>query len=68
VLDEESAENPEKLFTSPEIEHKDGLDEDEAVVEELLKEEKTDAPSPKMKEITADKWSHLNARPPLWQR
>jgi heat shock protein beta len=64
VLDEESAENPEKLF----MEHTDELDEDEAVVEELPKEEKTDAPSPKMKEITVDKWSHLNARPPLWQR
>ncbi|RXW25137.1 hypothetical protein EST38_g706 [Candolleomyces aberdarensis] len=48
----------------------DNADEEEAVVEDADDEKKTeqpDVPTP-MKNVTVEKWAHLNAQPPLWQR
>ncbi|TFK43547.1 Hsp90 protein-domain-containing protein [Crucibulum laeve] len=44
-------------------------DEDEAIVEEVTKdEEKPEPPAPKMKNVTVEEWVRLNAQAPLWTR
>lgn len=40
--------------------------DDEAIVEEVLKEDNENVP--KMQTVTKEKWSHLNSQPPLWAR
>ncbi|KAF9009082.1 Hsp90 protein-domain-containing protein [Cyathus striatus] len=46
------------------------VDEDEAIVEEVIKtEDEAGEPSaPKMKNVTVEEWVRLNAQPPLWTR
>jgi heat shock protein 90kDa beta len=67
VPDEDATDPPEKEEAPPVP--VDELEDDEAVVEEIPKHDDTkEKPPPKTKQITVEEWSHLNARPPLWQR
>ena len=65
IEDEEAPADEEKI---EEIKPKsDDAEEDEeaAIIED---EEEEVAKAPKTKTIVVDKWSHLNAAPPIWQR
>lgn len=53
--------------TASKVEDEDDKDNDEAVVEEVP-EDQEETNAPKTKTVVVDKWSHLNAAPPLWQR
>lgn len=79
-MDEEAvaalkAEEDAKKAAEPETESTEEekpVDEDEAVVEEEKDGDdfKPDIPPPPppMKNVTTERWNHLNAQPPLWQR
>lgn len=47
------------------------LDDDEALIEDVLIEEekRPEVPAvPKTKQVTVDEWVHANAQPPIWTR
>jgi heat shock protein beta len=68
----ETAEPAETSAATPETPVE--TDEDEAIVEDVTsdegkKEDKPEEPpAPKMKLVTVNEWSQLNAQPPLWTR
>ncbi|KAF7980963.1 hypothetical protein HWV62_36213 [Athelia sp. TMB] len=65
--DEEKAEEKTEEKTEEVEAESDDAEEDEeaAIIED---EEEEVAKAPKTKTIIVDKWSHLNAAPPIWQR
>jgi heat shock protein beta len=67
ATEEVPIEEPPLKETASKAEDEDDKDNDEAVVEEVP-EDQEETKTPKTKTVVVDKWSHLNAAPPLWQR
>lgn len=69
VPDEEAAVALKAEEDAKKIEKEAVEDEDEAVIEDEDDEKKDVNPPPTpMKNVTVQRWSHINAQPPLWQR
>jgi len=69
----EEDELPMELETVSEPEEEDktiDLDDDEALIEDVLTEEKKpEEPAvPKTKKVTVSEWVHANPHPPIWTR
>lgn len=73
VPDEEAiaaAKAAEEAKKAEEAAKAENEDEEEAIVEDADEEKKPEQPEipTPMKNVTVEKWAHLNAQPPLWQR
>ena len=69
VPDEEAAAALKAEEDAKKKEKEAAEDDDEAVIEDEDDEKKDANPPPApMKYVTIERWSHINAQPPLWQR
>ena len=63
VPDEDAAEEPD---STPEAALEN--DEDQAIIEDVLGDEKEEKPAPKTKSVLVEEWVQLNVQPPVWAR
>lgn len=63
IPDEDAAEEP---ASTPEAAPEE--DEDQAIIEDVLGDEKEGKPALKTKSVLVEEWVQLNVQPPVWAR